>query len=360
MQLKLAEIGTKLKELPEPPKGNLSLKVFEKILQFDGEMQKNIDGGAQEYPFQKEWHLVAMHFRRTLAYSYPRLALAASSASLSTPTSSRMPYRPSCTPTPRQNSLSVINVDSDEDKGFACSTPTHRPKRKQTGSKSTLTSPPKRSRLSDIPLHISQEHSDDVEEVPIDRRAPFAKRFSLTDIRNIIRDAHIGLPNQVHPKATERMIKESLSLWDKPLQDLLRITGDLCHNLIAQRLDAIFGIWTQTRLFESVHEICRSWLTDLLATQKHIAERSLCVERHKALTYNYEAMQSASEKALPALESACREDRAKSLLNKLDPNWAVDLTEQLRRERIAKVVEKQLGTDPYIQEIRAMAVGTLL
>ncbi|KAI4127870.1 MAG: hypothetical protein LQ341_006748, partial [Variospora aurantia] len=37
---KPAEVIARLKQLPEPPKGNLSLKIYEKILAFESEMRK--------------------------------------------------------------------------------------------------------------------------------------------------------------------------------------------------------------------------------------------------------------------------------------------------------------------------------
>ncbi|KAI4162310.1 MAG: hypothetical protein LQ342_004024 [Letrouitia transgressa] len=346
---KLAEIAAKLKELPEPPQGNLPLKIFEKLLQFDNEIQQNMAGGSREYPFQKDWHSPAIHFRQTMAYSYPRLSLSTSS---SISTTSRLPHRQSTTPSPsNQTNPVTINIDSDNENPASKGTPTTPSKRK---NKTTDSSPLKRSRINDIPQFIPEKSIDISEDTSIDQRAPYAKRFTLRGIRCTLQDVHIGLPNQVDPRAIEKMIRESLSTWDKPLHDLLHSTGELCRQLLFERIETNFGLWQQTRFFETVQEICGSWLDSMLAMLNDIAERILNVERYKALTYNHDAMQTACDNALTALQNARQYERAKAKLNSTEPDWEAKLNEKAQKERIKKVSD-QLEPDPYIQEVRAMA-----
>ncbi|KAL9610388.1 MAG: hypothetical protein Q9167_004898 [Letrouitia subvulpina] len=346
---KLAEIAAKLKELPEPPQGNLPLKVFEKLLQFDNEIQQNMAGGGQEFPFQKDWHSSAVHFRQTMAYSYPRLSLNASSSISNT---SQLPYRQSITTSPANQANSItINIDSDNENPTSKGTPTTPSKRK---NKTTDSTPLKRSRINDIPQFIQEKPIDISEDPSVDQRAPYAKRFTLHDIRSMLQDVHIGLPNQVDPRAIERMIRESLSMWDKPLHELLTSTGELCRQLVFERLENIFGLWQQTRFFETMQEICGSWLDSVLAMQNEIVERILKVERYKALTYNHDAMQTACDNALNILRNARQNDRARAKLNSSEPGWDTNITEKARQERLKKVSD-QLEPDPYIQEVRAMA-----
>ncbi|KAL9040412.1 MAG: hypothetical protein Q9214_004496, partial [Letrouitia sp. 1 TL-2023] len=340
---KLAEIAAKLRELPEPPHGNLPLKIFEKLLQFDNEIQQNMAGGGQNYSFQKDWHSSAIHFRQTMAYSYPRLSLNASST---------LPFRQSVTPSPsNQVNPITIDIDSDNENPASKVTPTTPSKRK---NKTTDSSPLKRSRINDIPQFIQEKPIDILEDPSIDQRAPYAKRFTLHDIRSTLQDVHIGLPNQVDPRAIERMIRESLSMWDKPLHDLLHSTGELCRQLVFDRIETIFGLWQQTRFFETVQEICGSWLDSVLAMQNEIVERILNVERYKALTYNHDAMQTACDNALNTLRNARQNDRARAKLNSSEPGWDTNINEKARQERLRKVSD-QLEPDPYIQEVRAMA-----
>ncbi|KAL8875455.1 MAG: hypothetical protein Q9198_006194 [Flavoplaca austrocitrina] len=63
VQLKTTQIIARLNELPEPPKGNLPLKILEKILMFENDLARHLDGGSEKYPFQKHFHAAALRFR---------------------------------------------------------------------------------------------------------------------------------------------------------------------------------------------------------------------------------------------------------------------------------------------------------
>ncbi|KAL8736812.1 MAG: hypothetical protein Q9166_000178 [cf. Caloplaca sp. 2 TL-2023] len=357
---KTAEIIARLKEMPEPPKGNLSLKIFEKILVLENDLHCHFDGGSEEYPFQKEFHTAAVRFRNTIAFSYPRLSLAGSFATFKT--SSQLPYRPSATPTPPGNQRAeIIPIDSDgECPPTQRFTPTSTPsKRKQVSSSSAPFTPSKRSRLDQVPQYLPSQDSvangSDSSNMTIDRAAPFAKRFTLTDIRTILQDAHIGLPNQIDPKATKRMIRESLSHWDGPLEELLQFTRQTCLAMIIERASCVFGLWHGTRCFDLLMEISQSFFEEQFDRQTEAAKRVLAVERQLAWTLHEDAMRTASEKVLTTLENACRNERVKALLTKQDPDWDENLSERAKADKMSKVTDAHLGPNPYTHELRAIA-----
>lgn len=360
--MKTAEIITRLGELPEAPKGNLSLKILEKILFLENDLRCHIDGGSEEYPFQKELYAVAVQFRNTIAFSYPRLSLA---DLIAVPkSSSQLAYRLSATPTPSANrSFDVIPLDSDEDnEAMQKLTQTPSPvKRKQASLNTAQSTPSKRSRLDNIPRHVpgqdSASNSFNISGTSIDRTAPYATRFTLPGIRSILQDAQIGLPNQIDPKATKRMIKDSLAHWDKPLEVLLDFTRDACRSMILQRASLVFGLWHGTRCFDLVMEICQSFFDEHFEEQVSSAKRALRIERQAALTLHEDAMRTASEAALTTLEHACRNERAKALLKMQDPEWDFKLSDRAKMERLSKVTDAQLGPNPYLQELRAIAVS---
>ncbi|KAL8715800.1 MAG: hypothetical protein Q9220_000467 [cf. Caloplaca sp. 1 TL-2023] len=355
VRTKTSEIIARLQELPEPPKGNLSIKVVEKVMAFQQVIHDQLNGGSEQYPFQKNWYAAAVRFKDTISYSYPRLKFADQSSN----GSSQLAYRLSSTPTPNNHSSEAIPIDSDGE-GVAAQrfTPTSTPqKRKQNGSKHSQPSPLKRSRLHDIPKYVA---SSDIgitsfNESTVDRTAPFARRFTLSEIRNILQDAHIGLPNQIDPKATKRMIKESLVFWDQPLNDLLEYTSSECLAIICNAAFHVFSAWQGTQIFDIIIDTCRSFFAKKSDIQAASAKRVLAIERQLALTLHEDAMRVASGQALAILENAHHKDRAKTFLAKTDTNWEEDLTDRVRLEKISKVTEAQLGPNPYIHELRALA-----
>lgn len=356
IRAKTAEVVARLKELPEPPEGNLSFKIYDRILAFQRELHAHFDGGTEDYPFQKEWHAAAMHFRDTIASSYPRLNL---SEPLAIPqTANRLAYRLSATPTPSGHRSRVIAIESDdEDDRTQTLTPTPQSKRKQVSQKTPQSSPSKRFRMSEIPKHVSSQESiiSSSDSSGINRSAPYAKRFTLIEIRNILQDAHIGLPNQVDPKATKRMIRASLAGWDEPLQELLRFAEQTCLAMILERANEAFGIWRGTQLFGLTEEICKSFFDEQLKRQVLSVERSLNIERQQALTLHAETMETFSEKTFTVLENACRNARARALLNKIDPGWDDNLTSRAKEDKILRVTDDQLGPNPYVHELRAIS-----
>ncbi|KAL9603789.1 MAG: hypothetical protein Q9219_000898 [cf. Caloplaca sp. 3 TL-2023] len=355
---KTAEVAARLKELPEPPKGNLSLKIFEKILAFERELHAHFDGGAEEYPFQKEWYAAAMRFRDTIAFSYPRLSL--SDPQAAPHVLGRLPYRASATPIPLTQRSEIIALESDEEgDAIQPSTPTPQSKRKQpvSNSKSSQASPLKRCRLSDIPQHVATQDSvtSRSDSLNIDRTAPHAKRFTLSEVRNILQDAHVGLPNQVDPKATKRMIRASLAGWDEPLKELLRYADQACQAMILEQAREAFGTWFGTQFFELTEEICKSFFKEQLDLQVFAAERILEVERRLSLTLHADTMRAASEKAYEKLNTAWRKERARAFLYKTNSRWDEKLNDQAREDKISKVTDDQLGPNPYVHELRAIS-----
>ncbi|KAL8869003.1 MAG: hypothetical protein Q9174_004598 [Haloplaca sp. 1 TL-2023] len=352
---KVGEIVTRLGELPEPPEGNLSLKIMQKIMSFESDLRHHLDGGSAEYPFQKEWYAAAVHFRHTIAFSYPRLNL---SDQVNSSAPVRLPFRASATPTPSGHRHGIISIESDEEESVTQHvTPASHSKKRSAGTKTSQISPTKRTKLQDIPIHLPQDSPSggSVVGLDVDRSAPYAKRFTLTEIRDTLQDAHVGLPNQIDPRATERMIRASLTKWDEPLDQLLSFTSEVCLNLILERATIAFSIWTGTEFFDVALEVCRSFLQEAFEAQKASAKKALAKERRKALTLHEDAMRAASERSYVTLESAHRNGRAMALLSKNEPGWDKDLDERAKQAKLAKVTDAQLGPNAYVHELRALS-----
>ncbi|KAL8839189.1 MAG: hypothetical protein Q9170_001838 [Blastenia crenularia] len=350
---KTAEVVARLKELPEPPRGNLSLKIFEKILAFERDLHAQFNGGSEEYPFQKEWYAAAMRFRAIIAFSYPRLSL--SDPMITSQTVERLVYRLSATPTPVSHRSDVIALESDEEGDTQPITLTPQSKRKQPTSRSSQSSPLKRCRLSEIPKHTTSQESVIGVSNGIDQSAPYAKRFTLTEVRNILQDAHIGLPNQVDPKATKKMIKASLAGWDDPMKELLDFAKHTCIAMILERAAKVFGTFRGTQLFKLTEEICNSFFEDEFEKQVRFVQSVLEVERQLASTLHAHTMRAASERAYTTLDDACRKERLRAFLNKTDPGWDENPNDRAKADKMSKVTDAQLGPNPYVHELRVIS-----
>lgn len=186
----------------------------------------------------------------------------------------------------------------------------------------------------------------------------YSKRFSLADVRSILQDGHVGIPNQIDPKATQSMIKDSVRVWEIPTQEFLESTLALCRNIVYGELQRTFAEWKNTLLQNRLMDICGSFLEQAMIEQRENVARFLRYEVQTPSTLNVEAITSASEKALAMLQSRRRENRVSNYLDQQDANVEKTPSRQSKSERSSKVTDAQIGSDPYSREVLAISVST--
>ena len=344
VQRKLEQIEQSLKALPEPITGNLPLKILEHIIFFEGEIQKDFDGGVPGHSFQMEWHNVAEQFRKTLEDSRPLLSHSA------TPPAIRPTIEGQDTPTRTHTMSDAINLDSDdEDLPASVNALPNRPSKKRSNDTTPQNTPLKRARMGDIPLHSRGSG-----------KTSYSKTFSLTEVERFLKEAHVGLPCQIDPKATERMICASVSVWAEPLKDFLESSVKMCQTLISNRVTAAFSAWQQTLLQIRTQEICASFFDRITRQLQAFIDSIYKRELSRPMTLNKEALGTANEKALTMLIARRRDYRASRYLDEQDSALERTPNRQSRAERLAKITDVQLGPDPYAQEVLAMSVRRLV
>lgn len=318
VEQKAAMIEAELKIIPGLPAGNLPMKVLERIIAFEAEIKAQIDGGSHHYPFQKDWSQLAVKFREVLAASRPKL------------------------PRPQIQRTKCISIDDSEDgvpesplsgKKRKQNPRTEASPRKKTASK---ISPDKR-KLSDIPVFAIAPMSQ-----------PSARVLTLDDIRSIIEDAQVGLPGQIDPRATERMIRISQDSWDQPLSQFLDQTEELCRNMIMEKIIQVFGEWRQTGLFTQILEICNKFLDKRMGQQRQAAERARMLELHKPMTLNSEALKVLCDNAKAEIKASRREVRVTELVERLEAK---------NIKATSAATDAQLGPDPYSKEVELIGVS---
>ena len=184
-----------------------------------------------------------------------------------------------------------------------------------------------------------------------------SKTFSLTEVERILKEAHVGLPGQIDPKATKRMIHFSVNVWAEPLEEFLESSLKMCQSLISNRMTAAFSTWQQTLLQIRSQEICAAFFDRVAGQLQAIVGDIYKRELSKPMMLDKEAVNTANEKALAMLVSRRRDHRALKYLE--EHEIAIERTpnRQNKAERLAKVTDAQLGPDPYAQEVLAMSVS---
>lgn len=188
----------------------------------------------------------------------------------------------------------------------------------------------------------------------------YSKSFRLPEIRNILQDAHIGLPNQIDPKATQNMIRQGVKVWEIPTQTFLDSTIALCRGTIFEELYNVFIEWRNTLFHHRIEEICGVFLEQAMTEQRENVARMLRNEIQRPMTLNVEAITTASEKALLVLQERRREYRAAQFLDQQDAGMDRTPSRQSKSDQLAKISDAQLGSDPWSQEILAISVRRFL
>lgn len=352
MRAKAEAIDAELKRLPEALSGNVPAIVMGELLKFEQMIEKNIDGGSQAYPFQKEWNQLALQFRKMLADSKPILKFptpptpAHSQSTRDTLSFGSIAGTP--TPAARNGAGPIaIDIDSDDDDVDCKPTPVvHRSvkKRPHTSTQSTPTKYPRTVNGFSRPATADMVHS---------------KCFDLAELRGIIQDAYIGLPDEVDPKATERMIHLSMAHWQGPVELFLNKTKGLCEEMVFRQVEAVFGHRQMTSYYEQIMEICDSFFKKALEEQLRLAKRVLSWESMKPNTLNDRAMNMARDEALALLQSRSRMVRATAFIEEQEAKSGKITAGPARAEKVAKVTDGQLVPEVYGVEIKAMSVSLL-
>ncbi|KAF6240067.1 hypothetical protein HO173_001677 [Letharia columbiana] len=344
VQRKAELIDAKLQELPEPIDGNLPAIVMGELNRFEREIEKHIDGGSHVNSFQKEWNRLARKFRKDLADTRPVLVLMPSPQTPSHGHSSRGtgPSSMSGTPTPTaRGNTTPIPIDSDDD-DVPCKPS---PVVQRSGQKRPLASV----------QHTPQKIPRTLNSAPRLTALSSSRRFDLSEVRDIIQDAYIGLPNQIDPKATERMIVMSMEHWEEPVNRFLTGTKQLCEAMVFEQVEKVFGKYAKTLFYEKVMKICESFFEEVLSQQRQLVMQVLRWETSKPKTFNDESLELAEGRALTMLQTKRREARAGAYLDEQEAQTGKSTSGQTRIEKISKLSDAQLGPETYNREIVAMS-----
>ncbi len=337
-----------------------------KLTTLDREITQYLTGGYPFNSFQKEWNGIAMQFRTAIADSRPALIITeppdVSRKALQHGRHGTLPREIPRTPSSHNVHQQAIEL-SDSDEEQCKPEPISFSGRKRGNAEmngSPFSSPRKVPRMVDIPAFVTAKgktlscSSDEFIDLLC---LGLAKKFTLTEIQDIIQDAHVaGIPNQVDPKVVERMSQLSVKHWERPMNDFLQTTGDMLRKLILEQLDDAFGAWRQTALYAEATTIVNEFLDIALGAQREAACRVYNLEHYKPITYNGAALEDAKQKALVIIQGRRRDARISKYLDEQEVKTGRPTTGVERQKKMASVTDAQLGVDPYHQEVDVMGV----
>ena len=348
MQQKAEDIESLLKDLPEPLDRNLAVSVMGELIQFQRKLEMNIDSVAKVNHFQKQWNLTVAKFCHDLAETRPVLLFSMPHTPQNgvSPGSSRGSYG---TPTPKARQTVSIQIDSDDSD---VEIPAYLTSNSKIGQKRPQAS------ASTTPNKFQKTHTES--KFTTDSKSTFSsKRFSLSQIQDMLQEAYTGLNSLTDPRAIETMISMSMDHWEVPLQQFLARTRELCEGMVADQVQDVYGKYFQTQYYESIREICESFFDAVFAEQNTLAKRLLTWEQAKPKTCNDEAITVAQAKASNLLQTKRREMRAMAYLDDQEGRNGKLSNGQARMEKVSKITDTQMGPDPFKKEIEAMTVSLI-
>ncbi|KAI9835841.1 MAG: hypothetical protein M1819_001739 [Sarea resinae] len=351
---KAESIEIELASLPEPPADNLPMMLMMKMNTLNEEVNRFIDGGYPNNGFQKAWHQLTRAFGQSITDSAPVLEFRV-------PMKVRKPESPEANEDKNENSSAmppmpyrphaptVISIDSEDEN--QC-----KPEPK------TPTSSRKRSRES---VANTTPFSTPSKRRNVEGRGAFAsvrglaKKFTIRDVREFILDARAaGIPNQVDPKAIERLSQESMSHWSTPMKEILSLTDKMLENQVFEILDDVLGPWKSTALFKEASTIIHRFLEHISEEQRRYAQRLYELEQLKPLTVNKDHTKFQHQ-AFGALKARRNEIRINKFLDQEEARAGKEMNPNERANKVNKMGEqilKQIGADPAHEEIHTMSV----
>ncbi|EFE31067.1 dynamin GTPase, putative [Trichophyton benhamiae CBS 112371] len=291
-----------LAKLPNPPSANVSYILCQKLNSFMNNVQMHVDGGSAQYPFLKQWGIIASEFQQYLTASRPGLKL---------------------------------NTPSEfipESKGDASASSSKAQKRKNT-PQTNGTGDLKKMKVGDL----SNGSTPDVSEFKVHGHFDHFPR---------------------NPHAVEALNRISVSHWEDPMKTFLLVTYRLMAGVLLNEMRYVFGQYEQTALFEELKVIIMGFLESIRIEHFQQAESVFNIECLKPFTMANDLFRRGQEEAYGYFFHKRYEARVSQYTKLIDAQQQ-QTTGRSSRTDLSKVTEKELGPDEFAKELEIMSVRIL-
>lgn len=320
VQAGLAEVTTQLEKFPAKPVSAAHTVMAEMQTIAEG-MSAHMRGETMEGRFRSEYRQLLLNMREKLQGLRPH-------ADLGTP----------------GYEAPTFELDDDDEMPVATPTPTPSKKRKDNNGQAVRTPQGAQSRPQGPRSRVKSEHPEPLTKII----------FKLDQVKEKFdRGSNSGLPNQVDPKVTTNLIKESMVGWANLTNMLLSALKKLLDETVQRTLKDLLPTRIQTQLFTQVNKAVHSFWTDLLNNQAKVVVNIVECECHKPITLN-PSLNGMTETARAQL----RKDRRIARVDEhFDPLAAEGTKVPSKPERLKRLeeLEAKLPPDPFRREVDALA-----
>ncbi|KAF7586427.1 hypothetical protein BBP40_008916 [Aspergillus hancockii] len=311
---KAARTDAELLTIPNPPSANIQYILCKHLHDLKDRIRAQFDGGSSEYPLLKNWGHIAQDFRAALIKSRPTVQLLSDSDADSFP----------------------LHVDGDSDCEM---TSVSRPLKRKAPSDSPDKETPKPK-----PFGYSTNYFEKYTEP--------ARMFTWEEIRGINEDSsRAGIPDQIDPKAMEKLRQISVRHWDEPMLVFLKATHHLVKEMLLEQLKKVFVQYCQTSLYRELKRIIEKFLGELQVEHVRHALENYNIEFYKPFTMATSQLEHATKNALQFLITRRHYARAGYYLDVR----GILLEGDRREAEISKLTKAELGVDKFSQEVKMMA-----
>jgi hypothetical protein len=310
---KAARTNAELQTIPNPPSVNIQYILCKHLHDLKDRIRAQFDGGSSEYPLLKIWGHIAQDFRAAVIKSRPTVQLLSDSDADSF----------------------HLQLEGDSD----C-------------EMTAVSRPPKRKAPSDSPDKETKPKASEYSTNHFERFTGPARMFTWEEIRGINEDScRAGIPDQVDPKAIEKLRQLSVRHWDEPMLVFLKATHHLVKEMLLQQLKEVFVQYCQTSLYRELKRIIDKYLGELQGEHIRHALENYNIECYKPFTMATSQLEHASRTALQFLTTRRHHARANCYLDL----HGILLEGDRREAEILKLGKTELGADKFSQEVKMMA-----
>jgi hypothetical protein len=169
-----------------------------------------------------------------------------------------------------------------------------------------------------------------------------------------------GLPDQIEPKAVDRLILLTLENWPHPLENLLKSLDTILRKALTATLRETTHKWSTTILPREINRICQQEFLDahIGDLRDNSATRALRLEQRKPITEDERTMKRYEEEELEVFQAARFKARTEAYFDQQDRVTGKESSpEERARKRRTDLdgLKTKIGPDPYDREVKVMS-----
>ena len=175
----------------------------------------------------------------------------------------------------------------------------------------------------------------------------------MDEITSSLNRLKTGLHNTRNKVIVDKMHKESIKHWRMFLEEFLDTTKALCEELAKDCVQAAFGQWQKTPLYQRVLDLTVEFHNKVLTREFTHLHAAYELEERTVLTMDDEQMERLEREIVSALTRSSHRQREREWLQTYD--LSEEKLSKAEREMMDRATERH--PDPWHRQITEMAVS---